>query len=342
LISVSDQKLSPLMKKLAANALYFEKRAPWSDEFKKLDVKPPVGKAVEVLLETGDFNVGVVGDNLPNAEDIHRQYGTKNFLMTNATEAFNKVRGAAIVGEFQPDALARYQKAGSAAELSVIAMHEIIGHGSGKSRTAEEPRVTLHEYYSTLEEGRADLVAYWNATDPKLAELGVENAPEVAKAMYDQLARSIFGVLNHYPTGDRAEEDHDRDRLLIWNWVHERGGIELVEKNGKHVAVVKDLAKAHKAVGELLAELMRIKGTGDYEAIKKLVAEKGLHFDPKLRDEVVARFKALNLPNYPAGLYGELQVAGPADKPTDVHLFYPRDFLGQQLRFAQQNGTLGF
>jgi len=342
LVSITDQKLNPLMQKLAANALYFEKKAPWDDQFKKLDVKPPVGKAVEVLLETGDFQVGIIGDNLPNEEDIHRQYGTKNFLMSNATDAFNQTRGLAIVREFAPDDLAQYQKVGSSADLMHTAMHEIIGHGSGKSINNKEPRETLREYYSGLEEARADLVAYWNVSDPKLAELGVTDSQEVAQEMYQQLARLPFGVMNHYPTGDQAEEDHDRDRLLIWNWVHERGGVDLAVKNGKHVAVVTDWKKAHAAVGSLLAELMRIKGTGDYEAIKKLVTEKGLKFDPKLRDEVVARYKTLGLPTYAAGVYGDLQLVGNPKKPTDVKVAYHRDFLSQQLAFARENGTLGF
>ena len=342
LVSITDQKLNPLMQKLAANALYFEKKAPWADEFKKLDVKPPVGKAVEVLVETGDFQVSIIGDNLPNEEDIHRQYGTKNFLMSNATDAFNLTRGLAVVREFAPDDVARYQKVGSSADLMHTAMHEIIGHGSGKSTINKEPRETLREYYSGLEEARADLVAYWNVSDPKLAEMGVADSQEVAQEMYQQLARLPFGVLNHYPKGDQAEEDHDRDRLLIWNWVHERGGVDLVEKNGKHVAVVKDWKKAHDAVGSLLAELMRIKGTGDYEAIKKLVTEKGLKFDPKLRDEVVARYKALGLPTYAAGVYGDLELEGSPKKPTDVKVVYRRDFLAQQIAFARENGTLGF
>jgi dipeptidyl-peptidase-3 len=343
LISVDDAKIRPLMQKLAANAIYFERKAPWAALYKKLDVKPPVGKAIEVLLETGDFHVTTIGDNLPNEEEIHRTHGTKNFLMTNATEAYNLTKGAATAKEFAPDSYARYQKVGSTADLLHTAMHEIIGHGSGKQRVTKEPRETLREYYSTLEEARADLVAYWNIDDPKLAELGVADQREVADELYLQLARSIFGVLNHYPHGDQAEEDHDRNRLLIWNWVRERGGIALVEKNGKHYGVVLDRKKARAAVGELLAELQRIKGEGDYAAIQKLVTDKGLRFDPKLRDETVARFKALGLPAYLAGIYGTLSLVRGADgKPSDVRIDYHRDFLRQELDHARANGTLGF
>jgi dipeptidyl-peptidase-3 len=338
LVSVRDRMLSPLMQKLAQNALYFEKRAPWSDAYRKLDVKPPVGKAVEAVIETADFPVSIIGDNLPNEEDIHRKYGTKNFLITNASDAFTRTRGLRVVQEFMPDDVARYEHVGSLAGNLTTAMHEIIGHGSGKSRTTAEPRETLREYYSTLEEARADLMAYWNATDPKLAEIGVSDAQEVAGEIYASMARLIFGVLNHYPKGDKVEEDHDRDRLLIWNWVAERGGIGLVEKDGKHYAAVLDMNRAHKAAGELLAELMRIKGEGDYAAIKALVEKYGLHFDPKLRDEEIARFAALGLPRFAAGIYADLEL----QPDGDVAISYPRDFLKQQIAFAKANGTLGF
>jgi dipeptidyl-peptidase-3 len=238
-----------------------------------------------------------------------------------------------------PDDVARFQKVGSTTDLLHTAMHEITGHGSGQQKPGITPRDTLREYYSTLEEARADLVAYFNIDDPKLAEIGVKNPRDVAAELNARLARLIFGVLVHYPEGDSVQEDHDRDRLLIWNWVHDRGGVGLVEKNGKHYAVVLDAKKLHKACGELLAELQRIKGEGDYEAIKKLVVEHGIHFDPKLRDEVVARFKALGLPTYSAGVYGTLERAPGKDEVT---LRYGRDFLQQQLDFARLNGTLGF
>jgi dipeptidyl-peptidase-3 len=343
IVTITDKKLNPLMQKLASNALYFEKKAPWADAYKKLDVKPPVGKAVEAVMETGDFGMGTIGLNLPNEEDIHRDYGTKNFLFTNTVDVFNRTRGEKVVGEFQPADLADYKKYGTLADNLITAMHEITGHGSGKSRTNREPRETLREHYSALEEARSDLVAYWNAMDPKLAQMGVKDQKKVAMQMYRQMARSIFGVLNHYPTGDQAEEDHDRDRLLIWNWVAERGGIGLEVVNGKHVAVVKDFDKAHKAVGELLAELMRIKGEGDYESIKALIEKYGLKFDPKLRDEVVARFKALKLPTYHVGIYGDFVLAkNKKGEIADVGISYGRDFLKQQLEFARLNGTLGF
>ena len=338
LVSIKDQSLNPLMQKIAANALYFERKAPWADIYKKLDVKPPVGKAVEALVEGGDFGVSTIGDNLPNEEDIHRQYGTKNFLIANASEAFNRVAGLRTTREFMPDDVASFEQYGAEADNLLTAMHEIIGHGSGKSRTTKEPRETLREYYSTLEEARADLVAYWDVTDPKLTELGVQHQPEVAHEMYAMLARSVFGVLKHYPTGDEAEEDHDRDRLLIWNFVAARGGVRLVERNGKHFAEVADYDKAHKAVGELLAELMRIKGEGDYDAIRSLVAQYGLRFAPKLRDEVVARYRALGLPTYSAGIYADLELSGDGK----VTVAYPRDFLTQQLSYAHLNGTAGF
>jgi dipeptidyl-peptidase-3 len=344
LVSVRDLSLNELMQKLAANALYFEKKAPWLDKYRKLDVKPPTGKAVEVLVETGDFSVSIIGDNLPNEEDIHQQYGTKNFLMTNASAVFAQSRDALVVREFDPDDTAQSDKVGIFTDNMLTAMHEIIGHGSGLVLDKREPRETLRENYSALEEARADLMAYWNVTDAaKLKELGVEDADAVAREMYESLARSLFGVLNHYPKGEQAEEDHDRDRLLIWNWVAKKGGVGLTEKGGKHYAKVLDLKKARAAVGELLAELMRIKSEGDGAAIEKLIQTYGLKFDGKLRDEVVARYKALNLPPYRAGIYGTVELVKGADgKATDAKVVYTRDFLGQQLDWARSTQTLGF
>jgi dipeptidyl-peptidase-3 len=344
LVTVADQRLDPLMRKLAANAVYFEKRAPWDDRFKKLDVKPPVGKAIEIVVETGDFQVNTTGDNLPNEQEVREKYGTKSFLLTSALDAINQTRGAKVAVEFSPDAdeAELFARHGSLANVLRTAMHEVIGHGSGKVEVPNDPSTYLREYYSTLEEARADLVAYWDITDPKLGELGVQDVPEVARELYRDLARAGLTTLSHYPTGDSAEEDHDRDRLLVANYLIEAGALARVQRNGHWYIEVKDFDRAHAAVGKLLAEIMRIKAQGDYAAIKALVDKYGTHFDPAVRDDVVARYQRLALPAYYAGVYPVLRlVREDPGKVTDVAVTYSHDFLAQALAFAARNHTLG-
>lgn len=344
-VAVVDQALQPLMRKLAENAPYFERKAPWEDRFKKLDAKPPVGKAIETLVASGDFHVSTIGDNLPNEQVIRERYGTKSLLLTSSINAIAATRGAKVATTFlpNPDEPALFAKYGQVADNLHTALHEIIGHGSGKVAVPNDPPTYLREYYSTLEEARADLVAYWNIYDPKLAELGIQDVPEVGRELYRQVARAGLVALKNYPTGDTAAEDHDRARLLVSNYLIEAGGFERTQQNGHWFIAVKDYDKSREAVGRLLAEIMRIKAEGDYEAGKALVTKYGTKFDPAVRDDVIARYKTLDIPIYYSGVYADLTpVRDRAGKVTDVRISYPRDFLAQQLAWARENGTLGF
>jgi dipeptidyl-peptidase III len=344
-VSITDQTLAPLMQKLAANAVYFEKRAPWDEKYKKLDVKPPVGKAIETVVETGDFRVSTIGDNLPNEQDFRERYGTKSLLLTSSVKVFDELRGRRVAEAFSPDPgdAALFDKYGVVADNLHTAMHEIIGHGSGKVVVPNSPESYLREFYSTLEEARADLVAYWDIVDPKLAELGVQNIPEVARELYRQLARVGLTTLARYPTGDTIQEDHDRNRMLIVNYLIEAGALTRFERDGHWYITVKDFDLAHQTVGKLLAEIMRIKAEGDYAAIKAMVEKYGIHLDKAVRDDVVARNRQLDLPTYYTGIYPDLEpVRDKAGRVTDVKIAYPRDFLAQQLEFARRNKTLGF
>lgn len=344
-VAVVDQKLQPLMRRLAENAVYFERKAPWDEKYKKLDVKPPVGKAIETIIATGDFHVQTTGDNLPNEQDIRERYGTKSLLLTSSINAFNETRGAKVAIEFLPNADEGelYAKYGSWADNLHTALHEIIGHGSGKVAVPNDPHTYLQELYSTLEELRADLVAYWNIYDPKLAELGVPDVREVGRELYRQVARAGLTSLKNYPTGNTAAEDHDRARLLVANYLIEAGAFERVQQNGHWFIAVKDYDQAHEGVGRLLAEVMRVKAQGDYAAGKALVDKYGVHFDPAVRDDVIVRYKGLNVPIYNSGIYADLSlVKDKAGKATDVTIAYPRNFLAQQLAWARENGTLGF
>ena len=205
-----------------------------------------------------------------------------------------------------PEIIARDIKYGQEAEELHTAMHEVIGHGSGKlsPRLKNGSEAELKEYFSTMEEARADLMSLWNAFDPKLTELGlVSNQDEVAKAMYDSAALVMLTQLRRIPHGDTIEEDHARNRALIANYIMDKtGAIRMFDRDGKTYVEVTDYKKMHEGVGELLAEIMRIKAEGDYNAIKALVDKYGVHFDPKVRDQVVARYKTLDLPTDWAGI----------------------------------------
>ncbi len=339
-VCVTDEKLSSSMKKIAANAGYFEARAPWEARYKQQNARPPVAKAVETIVETGDFHVRPIGDNLPNEDEVHQKYGTKNFLFSSATRAFAQATGSKQAEEFggSPEVVARAEKYGPGAEELLTAMHEVIGHGSGKlsPKLTQAPAAYLKEYYSTLEEARADLVALWNVFDPKLKELGLVTSDETGRAMYDAAARVMITQLARNPKGDTLEEDHQRDRQLIARYIMDKtGAIVLETHNGKTYAMVKDYDKMHQGVGMLLAELMRIKAEGDYPAIKALIDKYGVHFDPTLRDQILKRYATLDLPTYWTGINADLNAKfDTAGKVTSVEISYPRDYVKQQLAYS--------
>nr|MBA3241154.1 peptidase M49 [Acidobacteriota bacterium] len=243
-VSVTDDAVNHVMVKLADNAQYFEDRAPWKDEYKKQGVKPPLAVAVEMLAENGDFGISTVGVNLPNEREVQEKYGTKSFLITGSSRAFARATGTTALAEFasSPEELRVVRRYGEEAENLHTALHEVIGHGSGKlnPKLTREPAFYLKEYYSTLEEARADLLALWNVSDPKLRELGLVSHPDVAKAMYYSAARVMLTQLRSIPEGDQIEEDHQRDRQLIAKYIMDKtGAIELITKrNGKRYVIV--------------------------------------------------------------------------------------------------------
>ena len=339
-VCITDQKLSAAIHKIADNAQYFEDRAPWNALYKKQGVKPPTAKAVQTTVLTGDFHVTTIGDNLPNEDDIRAKYGSKSFLFTSSSSSFGVVTGSAMIDEFvlSPAEAELDRKYGNEADELLTAMHEVIGHGSGKLN----PKLTnvasfyLKEYFSTLEEARADLMALWNVFDPKLKELGIVSSDDIGRVMYNSAARTLITQLRRIPAGDTIEEDHQRNRQLIANYILDKtGAIAYEHRNGKTYVVVKDYAKMREGVGMLLAELMRIKGEGDYDAIKKLIDQYGVHFDPKVRDEMVARYEKLNLPTYWAGVNSDLTPHFDAKgNITKVDISYPRDVVKQQLAYS--------
>jgi dipeptidyl-peptidase-3 len=344
-VSITDQKLNQSMLKLAGNAQYFEDHAPWAQQYKKQGVQPPLAKAVETVIETGDFHVNTVGDNLPNENQIREKYGSKSFMFTGSARTLAAATGWGPLEEFaaSPEEIAISKKYGEEASDLMTALHEVIGHGSGKLNPKLQGGAEAHlkEYFSTLEEARADLMALWNIFDPKLRELGLVSSPDVGKAMYYSAVRVALTQLQRIPKGNTIEEDHQRDRQLIVNYVMDKtGAIEKTQRNGKTYLLLKDFDKMRQGVGTLLAELMRIKAEGDYAAIKALVDRYGTHFDPVLRDQVMTRYAALNIPTYWCGVNADLTAKlDGAGKVASVAISYPRDVVKQQLGYAAMYGV---
>jgi dipeptidyl-peptidase III len=339
-VTVVDAEMNKLMTGFASNAAYFEQRAPWEAQYKNPNPTPPIVNAVETLAETGDFDVTTIGDNLPNENEIHEKYGSKSFIFTGSIRALNSATGQKVAEEFASSQaeIDRARRYGDLAENLMTAMHEVIGHGSGKlsPKLTHEPGYYLKEYYSTLEETRADLMALWNFWDPKLIQMGVMPNTDVAKAAYDGEARAALTQLREVPTGDTIEEDHRRGTQLIVNYIRDKtGAIQPITRDGKVYMLVTDYQKMRQGVGMLLAELMRIKAEGDYDAAKSLITKYGIHFNTAWRDQVIARYKTLDLPTYWVGIQPELEVrSGANGQPDTVEISYPRDIVKQQLRYT--------
>jgi dipeptidyl-peptidase III len=343
-VTTVDGRMNKLMKGFAENAAYFEKHAPWDNKYKLEKPQPPLANAVEALIETGDFDVNTIGENLPNEAEIHDKYGSKSFIFTGSTRALNAARGDKVAKEFcnaQPE-LERALKYGDLAEDLFTAMHEVIGHGSGKMnpKLTREPAFYIKEYYSTLEETRADLMALWNFFDPKLVDLGAMPSYDVAKAAYDAEARAALVQLREVPTGDTIEEDHRRGTQLIVNYIRDKtGAIQPVLRDGKVYLLVTNYQKMREGVGMLLSELMRAKAEGDYEAAKSLITLYGIHFDKEWRDQVVERYAKLDLPTYWVGINPDLELRKASKGKSDqVTISYPRDIVKQQLQYTQIAG----
>ncbi len=346
-VSFVDSEQTKLMRDFAANAQYFESRAPWRDEFKKQNLRPPVANVITVVSEAGESGpISPSGINLPNEQDIRQQYGSKSVLLFNVSGAFAEAVGQKAAEEFASteDEKRRAAAYGQRARNLLVAMHEVIGHASGKvsEKLTGDPRAYLKEYYSALEEARADLAALWNFPDPKLAELGVTDQEEVMKAAYDAEARQALVLLNRYPRGDQVEEDHDRGTQMIVRYLMERFGcIEAVTRDAKVYLRVTDYAKMHQGVGELLAELMRIKAEGDYDAIKKLMDTYGVKLNPAWRDHVQERAARVGLPKKAAFISPLVEpVRDAAGKIIDARVEHTQDLAAVMLSYSRK--SLGY
>ena len=343
LVYYVNREKTERIKTLATHAQWFEDHMPWDAKYRKPDVQGIVANAIDVVVETGDSGpVTPIGINLPNDQAIREKYGSKSVALSNVTEAYERSTPGSMRGEFAwaPDEVERAARHADFASSLTTDMHEVIGHASGRQAEGKgNPQALIKEYFSALEEGRADLVGLYFIADPKLVEIGVIPAADhqdVVRAEYEAYTRNALVQLRRIREGTQIEEDHMRNRQMIVRWLMANTkAIEERTRDGKTYLVMVDAAAFRDGVGRLLAEVQRIKSEGDYAAARALFEAHGVHFDPALRDQVVRRVDALDLPSYSGFVMPKLTpVTGPDGAITDVRISYPLDLTTQMLAWS--------
>jgi dipeptidyl-peptidase-3 len=344
LVYIVNREKTAGIEKLAAEAAWFEARMPWDPQWRRTDVKGVTARAIDVIVESGDSApVTPIGINLPNDQKIREEHGSKSVQLANISEAYDKSQPASYRREFAWDEaeVERAEKWSALAGEVTTAIHEVLGHGSGRvaDHLNGQPQLAIKEQYSALEESRADLVALYFVGSPKIAECGMvpaEHQEEIVRAEYEAYARNALVQLRRIRHGAQIEEDHMRNRQAIVHWLmaHTKA-IEVRKRDGKTFYVVVDIAAFHDGVGKMLAEVQRIKSTGDYAAAVALFETYGIHFDPALRDEIVSRVDKLNLPSYTGFVQPKLTpVKDGSGAIVDVQISYPQDLETQMLEYS--------
>jgi dipeptidyl-peptidase-3 len=340
---VNPEKTESLHR-LAEAAAWFEQRMPWDPEWRRTDVVGVTARAIDVVIETGESGpLTPIGINLPNDQAIRERHGSKSVSLANINEAYDKSQPPAYRREFcwSDDEAARAERWGAVASEATTAIHEVLGHGSGRvaARLEGQPQLALKEQYSAIEEARADLVALYFIGEPKIAEIGlvpVEHQADVVQAEYEAYARNALVQLRRVREGTTIEEDHMRNRQMIVRWLiaHTRA-IDVRTRGGKTYYVMVDTSAFHEGAGRLLAEVQRIKSEGDYAGARTLFDTYGVYFDAALRDEIVARVDRLNLPSYTGFVQPRLRpVRDAAGAIVDVDISYPLDLEQQMLEYS--------
>ena len=338
-----DPEKTKTIKTIGDNAQWFEDHAPYDPKYRKPRVTGIVANAIDVIVEAGDSGpITPIGINLPNDDRIRKEYGSKSVSLSNVVEAYNKSTPGTMRGEFSwtPEEADRGAKFGPVADDLHTDMHEVIGHASGQQAAGFKgtPQQAIKEHFSALEEGRADLVALYFLADPKLVELGVIPAADqdnIVRAEYEGYTRNALVQLRRVREGTTIAEDHMRNRQMIIRWLMANTkAIQQQTRDGKTYLTMVDVRAFRDGVGQLLAEVQRIKSEGDYAAAAKLFDTYGVHFDPKLRDEVLMRVDKLNLPAYSGFVMPKLTpVMGADGKISDVTISYPQDLTTQMLEY---------
>lgn len=350
IVQIKDFEASARMATVAENAMFFEQNSPVLPEHKKTEVTGISYKVVTVAGEAGDASPSTpIGVNLPNANWIRAKFGSKSVSLGNIIAGYNNADGPGLLQEFSNDEeeVARAKKHGLLASKMHTALHEVLGHASGKlEEGVATPGETLKNYASPLEEARADLFALYYIMDPKLVELGLVESDEVGKAEYDSyLKNGLMLQLRRIVPGNTIEQAHMRNRAMVAHWALEKGtesGAVVMEKrDGKTFIDIKDYNKVRELFGELLREVQRIKSQGDYEAGKNLIETYGVQVDSDIHQEVLTRSEKLNIPPYGGFINPRLvPVTNDAGEITNIEVQYPDDFTNQMLEYAAKYNYL--
>ena len=350
LVNIRDDEASKRTEILSANAQWFEDNSPVDKRFKKPEVKGVTAKVINAVTLAGDaYPATPIGINLPNADWIRKDYGSKSVTIANITHAYdcaaNEVPNSTL-SEFAWDEeeIAFAKKYLSVTDEIHTDLHECLGHGSGQLLPGTSPNA-LGEYSSTLEETRADLFGLYYCADPKLVELGILPDKEAYKAQYTNYIRNgIMVQFTRVEFGRPNTEAHMQNRKLIAEWCYEHGRegnvIEKKQRDGKTYFVVNDFEALRGLFGELLNEIQRIKSEGDYAAGKALVEQYAVNIDPELHKEVLERYAALNLKPYGGFVNPEIVPVVKNGKTVDYELSYTDDYLGQMLKYGEEYSAL--
>lgn len=349
LVNFKDLEATQRTELISGNAQWFEDHSPVDGQFKKEKVKGVSAKVITAAILAGDlYPATAIGINLPNANWIRSHHGSKSVTIVNITDAYNKAaHGNGFNEEFvYSDAeLQLIDKYADVTDELHTDLHECLGHGSGKLLPGVDPDA-LKAYGSTIEEARADLFGLYYVADPKLVELGLTPSADAYKAQYyTYLMNGLMTQLVRIEPGNNVEEAHMRNRQLIARWVYEKGAaekvVELVKKDGKTYVVINDYEKVRDLFGRLLAEIQRIKSTGDYAGAHDLVEAYAVKVDPALHAEVLERYKKLNLAPYKGFVNPKYEVVTDADGTiTDVTVTYDEGYAEQMLRYSKDYSTL--
>ena len=349
LVNFKDLVATQRTEIISSNAQWFEDHSPVEAQFKKSEVKGVSAKVITAAILAGDlYPATAIGINLPNANWIRAHHGSKSVTIGNITDAYNKAaHGNGFNEEFVYSDAERElidQYSDLTDELHTD-LHECLGHGSGKLLPGVDPDA-LKAYGSTIEEARADLFGLYYVADPKLVELGLLSSDEAYKAQYyTYLMNGLMTQLVRIQPGNTVEEAHMRNRQLIARWVFEKGAadkvVELVKKDGKTYVVVNDYEKVRQLFGELLAEIQRIKSTGDFAAARALVEDYAVKVDPVLHAEILERYKKLNLAPYKGFVNPKYEAVTDANGTiTDVKVSYDEGYAEQMLRYSKDYSPL--
>ena len=348
-VNFINKEATKRTKTISDNAQWFEDHSPVDPRFKKEQVKGVSAKVITVTMLGGDcYPSTPIGINLPNADWIRRDHGSKSVTIENITEAYDKAaQGNGFKEEFvwseeERQLIKRY---GFITDNLHTDLHECLGHGSGKLLPGTDPDA-LKAYSSTIEEARADLFGLYYLADPKMVELSLVPDQEAHKAeYYKYMMNGLMTQLVRIAKGKDVEEAHMRNRQLIARWTYEHGQrdkvVEIVRREGKSYVVINDYRRLRELFAQLLAEIQRIKSEGDFEAAKQLVENYGVKIDPRLHEEILERYKKLNLAPYKGFVNPVMRLEkNTQGEVTDVTLDYTEGYAAQMLRYSRDYSYL--